>query len=219
MLVVDDRADVRSTVADVLRLEGFDVSEAATASAARAHLERARPDVVLLDVVMPDGDGLELLGLIRSRYGVPVILLTARGEEHERVEGLDLGADDYVVKPFPPRELAARVRSVVRRHRPAGLLRHGGLVIDRDARTVTVDGRPVELTAKEFDLLATLAGTPGRSWSRAELLRAVWRSSPEWQSESTVTEHVRRLRQKLDRAGTAGITTVRGAGYRFDTAP
>ena len=153
---------------------------------------------------------------------LPVILLTARTEEPDRVLGLELGADDYVIKPFSPRELVARVRSVLRRSapgaKPAEILEYDGLRIDEQARVVTLDGAEVEMTPKEFDLLAFLARSPRQVFSRSQLLEQVWDSSADWQDPSTVTVHVRRLRRKLevDQENPRWITTVWGVGYRFE---
>jgi DNA-binding response OmpR family regulator len=184
-------------------------------------VHRNRPDLVVLDVMLPRMDGFAVLRALREIADVPVILLTARSEEPDRVLGLELGADDYVVKPFSPRELAARVRSVLRRsRRPAAAdrLEFEGLVIDGPAREARVGGRVVELTPKEFDLLAFLAASPRRVFSRGQLLEQVWDSSPDYQDSSTVTVHVRRIRQKIedDPDTPRWITTVWGVGYRFE---
>ena len=223
VLIVDDEPRVREVVATYLTREGFDTREAADGEAARAFLGEFKPDLVVLDVMFPGASGLDLLVSIRgSERPIPVILLTARAEEEDRIAGLELGADDYVVKPFSPRELVARVKSVLRRTRPAGhrsLLAFDGLVVDPAARTVTVDGDEVELTAREFDLLAFMAASPGQVYSRSELLDRVWDSSPDWQDPATVTVHVRRIRQKIesDPQRPSWITTVWGVGYRFES--
>ena len=172
--------------------------------------------------MLPKLDGFSVLTEVRKAADVPVILLTARTEETDRVLGLELGADDYVVKPFSPRELAARVRSVLRRARPASTpsqLEFDGLTIDGVSREVRLgDDDPVELTPKEFDLLAFLAASPRQVFSRGQLLEQVWDSSPDYQDPSTVTVHVRRLRQKIEADPDAPrwITTVWGVGYRFE---
>jgi DNA-binding response OmpR family regulator len=220
VLVVDDEPRVREVCAAYLAREGFVVSEAADADTARRLLAGRPPDLVILDVMFPGASGLDLLTEIRQGSDVPVILLTARAEEPDRVRGLELGADDYVVKPFSPRELAARVRSVLRRANPSlpgAVLEFDRLVVDVPARAVRVDGRAVELTAREFDLLAYLASRPGQVFSRGELLEQVWDSSPEWQDPATVTVHVRRLRQKLepDPSTPRWLQTAWGVGYRF----
>ncbi len=221
MLVVDDEPMVREVVVTYLEREGFSVSEAADGKRAVELVLETRPDLVVLDVMLPVIDGFEVLGEIRKRYEVPVILLTARTEEADRVLGLELGADDYVVKPFSPRELAARVRSVLRRSRhlpPTPRLEFDGLLIDGGTRDVLVGGSAVELTPKEFDLLAFLANAPRQVFSRAQLLDHVWDSSPDYQDPSTVTVHIRRIRQKIeaDPDEPLWVTTVWGVGYRFE---
>jgi two-component system phosphate regulon response regulator PhoB len=223
VLVVDDDADVRRMVVWQLETEGFAMLEAGDGETALATMRERAPDLVILDLSLPGISGLEVLGRLRDSTAIPVILLTGRGAEADRVAGLDLGADDYLVKPFSLRELGARVRSVLRRTSPApavaaGALDFGCLRIDPDSRDVTIDGRPVELTAKEFDLLVFLARSPRRVFTRAQLLEQVWGSSAEWQDEATVTQHVFRLRGKLgdDRDDLPRLRTVRGVGYRFE---
>jgi DNA-binding response OmpR family regulator len=221
VLVVDDEPMVREVVTTYLEREGFWVDAAADGPSAVDAVHRNRPDLVVLDVMLPRMDGFAVLRAVREIADVPVILLTARSEEPDRVLGLELGADDYVVKPFSPRELAARVRSVLRRsRRPAAAdrLEFEGLVIDGPAREVRIGGRVVELTPKEFDLLVFLAASPRRVFSRGQLLEQVWDSSPDYQDSSTVTVHVRRIRQKIeyDPDTPRWITTVWGVGYRFE---
>lgn len=220
VLVVEDSIPVRELIVRTLTSEGFVIEEAATGEEARRRLSSATPDVVLLDVGLPDANGFELLREVVATTGLPVIMLTSRTDEIDRVLGLELGAEDYVVKPFYPRELAARVRRAAHRARPVGTapLEFGDLVVDVTSREVTVAGRTVDLTAREFALLAHLAASPRRSFSRDELLEQVWQSSPEWQKPKTVTEHVRRLRNKLepDPDRPRWIKTVAGVGYRFD---
>jgi DNA-binding response OmpR family regulator len=170
--------------------------------------------------MLPGASGLDLLGDIRRSASLPVILLTARAEEADRVLGLELGADDYVVKPFSPRELVARVKSVLRRVQPmvpATRMEYDSLVVDVAAREVTVQGRPVDLTAREFDLLAFMAAHPRQVFSRGQLLEQVWDSSPDWQDPATVTVHIRRIRQKVEDDPTAPrwLETAWGVGYRF----
>ena len=220
VLVVDDDERVRTVVSWQLEADGCTVSEAADGAAALECIDRDRPDLVVLDLSLPVIGGLDVLRRVRGdeRGGspLPVIVLSGRSGETDRIIGLDLGADDYLVKPFSPGELAARVRSVLRRLRvaqPAAPPR-SGLWVDEGARDVTVDGRPVDLTAKEFDLLAFLARHPRQVFTRAQLLEHVWGSAREWQGEATVTEHVHRLRHKL---GVDGLLhTVRGVGYRLE---
>ena len=227
VLVVDDEPMVREVVARYLERDGFRVHEAADGDAAMAWLSNHRPDLVVLDLMLPGVDGLTILRSLRAGNDVPVILLTARAEEVDRILGLELGADDYVVKPFSPRELAARVRTVLRRTARSGrpdnddatqLLDFGRLRIEPSTRDVSVDGHPVELTPKEFDLLVTLARSPRQVFSRRQLLDLVWESTPEYQDAATVTVHVGRLRQKLELEPDhpRWITTTWGVGYRFE---
>lgn len=225
ILVVDDEPMVREVVARYLELDGHAVAEAADGDAGLAWLAANRADLVVLDVMLPGTDGLAILRHLRERSDVPVILLTARSEEVDRVVGLEMGADDYVIKPFSAREVAARVRTVLRRtggatpSAPDGkVIDHGALSIDLGSRTVRADGTPVALTVKEFDLLALLAGSPRQVFSRRQLLEQVWDSSPDFQDPATVTVHVGRLRQKLERDPDhpSSIVTVWGVGYRFE---
>jgi len=222
ILVVDDEPMVREVVVAYLEREGFHVDEAGTGRAALKCIEESPPDLIVLDVMLPEIDGFSVLTELRRKRDIPVILLTARTEETDRVLGLELGADDYVVKPFSPRELVARVRSVLRRSsatdKPAEVLEFTGLRIDEPARVVTLDGNELEMTPKEFDLLAFLARSPRQVFSRGQLLEQVWDSSADWQDPSTVTVHVRRLRRKLetDQENPRWITTVWGVGYKFE---
>ena len=221
VLVVDDEPMVREVVSAYLTREGYEVTEAGDGRAALDAIAGAEPDLVVLDVMLPRVDGFSVLSALRKHSKVPVILLTARTEEPDRVLGLELGADDYVVKPFSPRELAARVRSVLRRTSavtPPTRMEFTGLTIDGKSREVLMDERVVELTPKEFDLLAFLASSPRQVVSRGQLLEQVWDSSPEYQDPSTVTVHVRRVRQKIEANPDQPrwITTVWGVGYRFE---
>ena len=222
ILIVDDEPIVRDVVARYLERDGYSILESADGDEARARIEAKPPSLVVLDVMLPGTDGLTLCRWIRERGDIPVIMLTARGEEADRVVALDLGADDYVTKPFSPRELAARVRSVLRRT-AAGALGGGaarievdGMVLDPDTRDVTLDGAPVQLTAKEFDLLFFLASHPRRVFSRDQLMNSVWGYSAALDT-GTVTVHVRRLRSKIevDPSRPARLETVWGVGYRF----
>ena len=221
ILLVDDDPTVRTVVAGYLERAGMRVDAVGDGRAAATHLEEHTYDLAVLDVMLPGMDGLSLLRRLRDAGDdTPVILLTARGEEVDRVGGIESGADDYVVKPFSPRELVARARMVLRRAAPPVArepLTFGELVIDPGRRRVTVAGEEVELTRLEFDLLHFLASDPGQVHSRADLLRHVWDSSPEWQDPSTVTVHVRRLRTKLEPTPESPrwVVTARGAGYRF----
>ncbi|WP_214406786.1 response regulator transcription factor [Pseudonocardia lacus] len=220
LLVVDDDSRVRTVVAWQLESEGYVVREAADGNAAWQGIVEHRPDLVVLDLSLPGPGGLDLLRRLREGGDrTPVVVLSGRSGEGDRILGLDLGADDYLVKPFSPGELAARVRSVLRRSggrpvaAPPVAPPRSGLHIDPSTREVELDGEPVELTAREFDLLAFLAGHPRQVFTRAQLLEQVWSSSSRWQSEATVTEHVHRLRHKL--AGRF-LVTVRGVGYRLE---
>ncbi len=219
VLVVDDEPTVRDVVARYLERDGYVVKEVGDGDEVAAAIESFRPDLVVLDVMLPGRSGLDVLRELGDR--VPVILLTARTDETDRVLGLELGADDYVVKPFSPRELVARVRSVLRRSgAPTGnaVLTFDDLTIDLAAREVRVGGDVIALTAKEFDVLAHLASHPRQVFSRAQLLVAVWDSSPDYQDPATVTVHVRRVRNKIERdpEQPRWIATVWGVGYRFE---
>ncbi len=221
VLVVDDEPQVRQVVATYLERDGFVVRTAADGQEAMAEIARCRPDAIVLDLMLPGVGGVEVLQRLRATGDdVPVIVLSARGSEPERVAGLELGADDYVAKPASPREIAARVRAVLRRSRPGGpaTLSFGSVDIDVTARIVTKAGAPVPLRPKEFDLLVRLASSPGEVLSRQDLLREVWGSSAEWQDPGTVTVHVRRLRRAVEDepARPRHIVTVYGIGYRFD---
>ena len=213
---------VREVVSRYLRRDGLDVHELGDGDAAIQWLDSHRPDLVVLDVMLPGADGLSVLRRLRAVSAVPVIMLTARTDELDRVLGLELGADDYVVKPFSPRELAIRVRNMLRRAaapaQPDGSLDFGALRIDPAAREAVVDGRAIALTPKEFDLLHFMAQSPRQVFSRRQLLAQVWDSAPEFQDPATVTVHIGRLRQKLevDPEHPRWILTAWGVGYRFE---
>jgi DNA-binding response OmpR family regulator len=218
--LVDDEPRIREVVANYLRRDGYHVQTAVDGAAARRLLDDFKPDLVVLDVMLPSLSGFEVLSEIRRNGDLPVILLTARAEEADRVAGLELGADDYVVKPFSPRELVARVRSVLRRSTPkpvSGPIEFDGVEVDVGRRVAMVSGIPVELTAKEFDLLAFLVGHARQVFSRSDLLERVWGSSAEWQDPATVTVHIRRIRMKIERdpQNPRWLQTVWGVGYRF----
>jgi DNA-binding response OmpR family regulator len=220
ILLVDDEPRIREVVATYLRRDGYIVETAADGEAARMGLAGFDPDLVVLDLMLPYVSGIDILSEIRRDGDLPVIVLTARAEESDRVAGLELGADDYVVKPFSPRELVARVRTVLRRtgpKTPEGPLEFDGIVVDPARRVVTVEGQTMDLTAKEFDLLAFFVENPMRVFSRGDLLEKVWGSSPDWQDPATVTVHVRRIRQKMEDAPEEPrwIQTVWGVGYRL----
>ena len=225
VLVVDDEPMVREVVARYLELDGVLVAEASNGAEAIEWLDANTADLIVLDVMLPEVDGLTILRRLRLTSDVPVILLTARSNEVDRIAGLELGADDYVVKPFSPREVAARVRTILRRPRmPDATVSRDfradfdGLTIDASTREVRVNGATVTLTPKEFDVIALLAQSPRHVFSRSQLLRLVWSSSPDYQDPATVTVHVGRLRHKLeaDPQRPRWIQTVHGIGYRFE---
>ena len=220
VLVVDDEPIVREVVVRYLEREGYRTLEAGDGDAARDALARTSPDLVVLDVMLPGTDGLELCRWIRSTSQLPVIMLTARGEEADRIVGLELGADDYVTKPFSPRELAARVKSVLRRSdradESADRLEFGDVELERATREVRKAGIELRLTAKEFDLLWFLASHPRRVFSRDQLMASVWGYTAALDT-GTVTVHVRRLREKVedDPSEPRYLETVWGIGYRL----
>jgi two-component system, OmpR family, phosphate regulon response regulator PhoB len=213
VLIIEDNPDIADVVRGALDAGGHATAVACSGGRGLALARRDRPDLVLLDLDLPDADGLDLLPELQTL--APVIVLTGRRSEESVVTGLALGAEDYVTKPFSPRVLLARVEVVLRR-RAAGVatrIERGDLVLDLDRREATLDGRPLELTRRELDLLAFLAARPGVVVPRDDLLAAVWQSSAEWQTAATVTEHVRRVRLKL--GDVRWIESVRGVGYRF----
>jgi two-component system, OmpR family, phosphate regulon response regulator PhoB len=221
ILVVEDEPPVRQLISRVLGTEGFTVVEAADALTAVARLADCSPDLVLLDVNLPGASGFDVLAHVRRDSDVPVIMLTGAGAEEERIAGLREGADDYVLKPFSPGELVARIHTVLRRSRRGAApstYSFDGLAIDARSREVRLGGSLVQLTAREFDLLAFLASSPRQVFSREQLLRQVWGSSSDWQDPATVTEHVRRVRRKIepDPDDPRWVHTVRGVGYRFE---
>jgi DNA-binding response OmpR family regulator len=226
VLVVEDDLTVAEVVLGYLRRDGFEAAHASDGLAALAIATAAPPDLVVLDLMLPGIDGLEVCRRLRAeRPDLPVIMLTARGEEEDRIAGLEVGADDYVVKPFSPKELALRVRSVLRRGEQreapdtAAVVVDGDLRLDTLARTVSLGGTDVALTTREFDLLAFLLAHPGRALRREDLMREVW--GWEFGDQSTVTVHVRRVREKVeaDPADPTRLVTVWGVGYRWDPAP
>ena len=223
VLVVEDDPTVAEVVVAYLEREGYDVTWLTDGAEGLAHALAAEPDLVILDLMLPSVDGLEVCRRLRATAPVPVIMLTARGDEDDRIMGLDLGADDYVAKPFSPRELVARVKAVLRRRpdlpeSPAGpaVVECAELRIDLPAREVTRAGRRVDLTAREFELLAFLALRPRTVFRREELLEHVWGYT--YGDASTVTVHVRRLREKVeqDPSNPKLLSTVWGVGYRWD---
>jgi two-component system, OmpR family, phosphate regulon response regulator PhoB len=220
ILVVDDDPTFVHLVTGILEREGLEVVHATSGEEALAAIERRPPELILLDIELPDMSGLEVLSRLRHRVAAPVIVVSGREAESERVLAFDLGADDYVVKPFLSREFAARVRATLRRARlaPDTILVFDGIEVRVAAREVIVGGRPVSLTAREFDLLAYLAARAGQVISRQQLLEDVWQSSDKWQDAATVTEHIRRIRLKIepDPSQPRWIRGVRNAGYSFD---
>ncbi len=226
ILVVDDDEQLTNLLTLVLEGEGYSVIAASDAAGAIEQVRRGAADLVVLDISLGADDGRMVLAEIRGIGDLPVIFISGKGDTADRVLGLRLGADDYLPKPFSPVELVARVESVLRRaHRPAGAdgVEAGatiseGLLVDERTRECLVDGRRVELTAKEFDLLAFLVRSPRQVFSRGQLLEQVWSSRSDWQDEATVTEHVRRVRHKIEKdpEKPQWITTVRGVGYRFE---
>ncbi len=233
VLVVDDEKQIRAILRAYLTSEGFQVQEAATGAQALHLLTTEPPDLVLLDVGLPDLDGLEVLRTLRKTSDVYVVLVTARAEELDKIIGLGVGADDYVTKPFSPREVVARVKAVLRRTRPGDpgavpgsspggpatnpdLLQFDGVTVDTGRREVRVDGIPATLTALEFDLLVALAASPGRVYSRAQLLEKVW-GYDFFGDERVVDVHIRGMRKALSDDATSPriIGTVRSVGYKF----
>ncbi len=221
VLVVDDEPIVRDVVIRYLQRDGFDTLEAGDGDAARAIIETGAADLVVLDLMLPGTDGLTLCRWIRASSELPVIMLTARGEAADRIVGLEIGADDYVTKPFSPRELAIRVRNVLKRAdasvQPAAeTLTFGNLTIDGKTHEVTLDGEQVRLTGKEFDLLFFLASNPREVFSRAQLMDRVWGYEAALDT-GTVTVHIRRLRSKIERDPSVPehLETLWGVGYRF----
>jgi DNA-binding response OmpR family regulator len=221
VLVVDDDPTVADVVSRYLLRDGYEVVCVAEGHAALRAAEEHPPDLVVLDLMLPGIDGLEVCRRLRERSPVPIIMLTALGEETDRLLGLETGADDYVTKPFSPRELALRVRSVLRRARGAltaagETITDGDLTVDAAAHEVRLGGEEVSLTAREFDLLAFLMRHPRQAFTRPDLLQRVW--GWEFGDSSTVTVHVRRLREKIERDPTVPrrILTVWGVGYRFE---
>jgi DNA-binding response OmpR family regulator len=227
ILVVDDEPAIRESLAFALRRDGFAIGEAG--SLREAGLGAEAVDLILLDLVLPDGNGLEFLRSLRERSDVPVIILTSRDEETDRVAGLEMGADDYVLKPFSPREVVARVRAVLRRFRAASgenageikdaqvpLRGPGGLSVDSRTRKAAVGERELMLSRTEFNLLRAFLLQPGRAFERGQLLDAVW-GTDVVVGDRTVDVHIKALRRKLEEAGADGrlIETVRGVGYRL----
>ena len=225
LFVVEDEADIARLVRHHLEAAGYAVRTFASTTGVLAEAERERPALFLLDVMVPGGDGFELCRRIRQHHALaatPVIFLTAKSGEADRVLGLELGADDYIPKPFSPRELVARVKAVLRRfERPLApeIIKHGELIIDTGSMIITVRGKQIETTATEFRLLQYLASHPGRVFTRDQLLDAVWRDTA-YVTPRSVDVYVRRIREKIesDPEQPLFVRTVRGAGYRFEAA-
>ena len=222
VLVVDDEPMVREVLSAYLSRDGFTVTVAEDGTSALEKIDSEAPDLIVLDVMLPGTDGLSILTAVREQRDTPVILLSARGDESDRVLGLELGADDYLVKPFSPRELATRARTVLKRAtaepRDGQRLEFDGLSIDPARREVRLGDTAIDLPPREFDLLHFLASSPRQVFSRGQLLDHVWESSTDWQDPSTVTVHIRRLRQKIeiDPQSPKRLLTVWGVGYRFE---
>ena len=225
-VIIDDDADIRALIAELLRQSGFEVTEAASGTDGLAAVRDVEPDVVTLDLNLPDLDGIEVCRRIREVTDAYVVMLTARPDEIDRLMGLEIGADDYLTKPFSPRELRARIAAMLRRPRSGSAatpsaaasepVRHGGLEVDIEGRLATLDGVELDLTRTEFDLLATLLSGPRRVWPRETLLRTVW--GTDWVSDGHLVEvHMANLRRKLGDDPRSGryIRTVRGVGYRL----
>jgi DNA-binding response OmpR family regulator len=220
VLVVDDKASVRTLVREYLVEEGFRVVAAENGLNALSVARQEKPDLILLDIMMPEMGGYEFIREYRKEHNTPIILLTAKLEESDKVLGLELGADDYVTKPFGMRELLARIRAVLRRTEQAEpqstILRAGDIVLDKDNHTVNVGGRDVDLTPSEFDLLAILMASPGRVYSRLDLLEKLQGTSFEGMAR-TIDVHIRNLRSKIepDSDNPHYVETIFGVGYRF----
>ena len=221
VLVVEDEPTVADVVVRYLKRDGHDVEVAADGVAALRAFDSFRPDLIVLDLMLPELDGVDVCRRIRSESSVPIIMLTARTGEADRLTGFDFGADDYVTKPFSPRELAARVEAILRRTgrsaEGSSVLRHGDLRIDRGARTVTSRDEELRLTAREFDLLLVLASHPRQVFTREQLIALVWDPDTDTE-ENTVTVHMRRLRSKIesDPSRPRYLKTVWGVGYKFE---
>jgi DNA-binding response OmpR family regulator len=220
ILVVDDKAELRTLLKQYLTQEGFDIVTASNGQEALFVARHEKPDLILLDIMMPEMGGFEFMRSYSREADTPVILLTAKLDENDKVLGLELGADDYITKPFSPRELTARIRAVLRRMEKSGvpqeILRLGDITLDRAGRMLTVRGQPMDLTPSEFELLATLMAAPGRVFTRLEILDRLQGAAYEGY-ERTIDVHIRNLRTKIepDPSNPCYIETVYGAGYRF----
>jgi DNA-binding response OmpR family regulator len=220
IVVVDDDRSARVLLRTTLALEGFDVRSFGEGAGALQALRQESADLVIVDMVMPGVSGLDLIEAVTEAHRGPIVVVSGVDAEKARVRALEVGADDFILKPPSAPDLVARVRAVLRRSRrvqTASVIEVGELAVDVDAREVRVNGSRVELTVKEFDLLAFMAARPGQAFTRHQLLVSVWQSASEWQSAATVTEHVRRVRLKIepDPGQPRHLVTVRGVGYRF----
>lgn len=222
ILVVDDEEHIRELVRLYLEKEGFTVALAADGEEAVEITRTAKPQLIILDIMLPKMDGWDVCREVRKFTETPIIMLTAKGEEFDKVLGLELGADDYLTKPFSPRELVARVKAILRRASPEeqvqneAVLNYPGLVINQSSREVRADGREATLTPKEFDLLWYLAKNPGKVFTREQLLTAVW-GYDYYGDLRTVDTHIKRLREKVERDGAAPrVKTIWGVGYKFE---
>lgn len=225
VLVIDDSPSDRDLAVTLLTKEGYEVTEADSGERGLELIELYQPDVILLDVMLPGIDGLEVCRRLRQRHEIPVLMLTAKEDEVDKVVGLELGADDYVAKPYSPRELVARVRALLRRSviteratAQKKRINYPGIEIDMPTRSVTLDGESVHLTPKEFDLLFHLASRPRRVFTREEIVEDVWGYSPPGGDLRTVDTHVKRLRKKLEEGRDVpwSLATVWGVGYKFE---
>lgn len=223
IVIVEDEPDISEVVSLYLKRAGYSVASFADGIAALNALNNQLPDLIILDVMLPGMDGFALTRHLRDRSDVPIILLTSRREESDRIAGLELGADDYVVKPFSPQELVSRVRAVLRRIQPAveksheSILNFGDLSINPQTREICLAGQEIMLTAKEFDLLHYMARYPRQVFTRDQLLEGIWGAS-DYIDPSTVTVHIRRLREKIEKkpAAPLHLVTVWGVGYKFE---
>jgi two-component system, OmpR family, response regulator len=218
VLVVDDDPRIRELVRIFLEHEGLDVHEASDGREALTKLETVRADLVILDVMMPNMDGWELCRRLRQSGDFPVLMITAKGETSQKIKGFQLGADDYLVKPFEPAEMAARVKALLKRYRIASsqTVQVGDLIMDRKTHELTVGGRPLTVPLKEFDLLFTLASYPGRTLSRDQLIEDIWGYDFEG-NERTLDVHINRLRERFpEETHSFRIRTIRGLGYRLE---
>ncbi len=219
ILVVEDEDNIREVIGRYLEREGFNVREAADGYAALDAISEQEPDLIVMDLMLPGIDGLTLTRQVQQQSGTPIIILTARGDTSDRIRGLDWGADDYLPKPFSPRELVSRIHAVLRRVGEAAVseIAFGEVTMAHSSRQVEVSGQSVSLTAREFDLLWFMAGHPNQVFSRESLLDNVW--GPDFSGDpSTVTVHMRHLREKVEKDPSAPrhLVTVWGVGYRFD---